>query len=75
MGMTKMKYENHLKLFYWKDYLPITIGLLLYAVGLVGFIKPQGLVVGGTTGIGLLIEYASGFPFQYTYLLINEILD
>lgn len=69
MGNTK--YERHLKSFYWKDYLSITIGLLLYAIGLVGFIKPQGLVVGGTTGIGLLVEYASGFPFQYTYLIIN----
>ena len=72
--MGTLKYEKHLKTFYWKDYLPITIGLLLYAIGLVGFIKPQGLVVGGTTGIGLLVEYATGFPFQYTYLLINGVL-
>lgn len=72
--MGTKKYETHLKAFYWKDYLSITIGLLLYAIGLVGFIRPQGLVVGGSTGIGLLIEYVNGFPFQYTYLIINAFL-
>ncbi len=66
--------KKYLKEFYWKDYLNITIGLIIYAVGVVGFIKPQGIVTGGSTGVGLLIEYATGFPFQYTYLLINSVL-
>lgn len=66
--------KKYLKEFYWKDYLYITLGLALYAVGLVGFIKPQGIVTGGSTGIGLVVEYASGIPFQYTYLLINAVL-
>lgn len=66
--------KKYLKNFYWKDYISITIGLALYAFGLVGFIKPNGMVVGGATGIGLIIEYASGIPFQYIYLAINVIL-
>lgn len=65
---------KYIKNFYLKDYLTITLGLLLYAIGLVGFIKPNGMVVGGSTGIGLVVEYATNIPFQYTYLLINVVL-
>lgn len=66
--------KKYLKNFYWKDYLTITLGLALYAVGLVGFIKPNGMVVGGATGIGLIVEYSMGIPFQYIYLAINVVL-
>ena len=66
--------KKYLKEFYWRDYLMITLGLALYGLGLVGFIKPQGIVVGGVTGIGLVVEYATKIPFQYTYLLINSVL-
>ena len=48
-----------LKQFYWKDYLNITLGLVLYAIGLIGFIKPGEVVTGGLTGITLLIEYGT----------------
>lgn len=63
--------KRYLKEFYWKDYLNITIGLCLYALGLIGFIKPVGIVTGGLTGIALLVEYASGIPLQYTYFFTN----
>ncbi|MFV0536123.1 MAG: YitT family protein [Dysgonomonas sp.] len=63
--------KRYLKDFYWKDYALIFFGLALYAVGLIGFIKPVGIVTGGLTGIALLIEYASGIPLQYTYFLTN----
>ena len=66
--------KKYLKDFYWKDYLTITLGLAFYAIGLVGFIKPNGMVVGGATGIGLIVEYALGIPFQYIYLGINVVL-
>lgn len=66
--------KKYLKSFYLKDYLVITLGLALYAVGLVGFIKPNGMVVGGSAGIGLVVEYATGIPFQYIYLSINAVL-
>lgn len=66
--------KKYLKEFYWKDYLNITFGLALYAIGLVGFIKPQGIVTGGSTGVGLVVEYATAIPFQYTYLAINSVL-
>lgn len=66
--------KRYLKDFYWKDYALIFFGLALYAVGLIGFIKPVGIVTGGLTGIALLIEYASGIPLQYTYFLTNCVL-
>jgi len=63
--------KRYLKEFYWKDYAIIFVGLAIYAVGLIGFIKPVGIVTGGLTGIALLVEYASGIPLQYTYFLTN----
>ncbi|NDV47630.1 YitT family protein [Paludibacter sp. 221] len=71
-----VKPKQYLKIFYWKDYLNITIGLLAYAVGLIGFIRPVGVVTGGLTGISLLVEYATGgsIPIQYTYFAVNAIL-
>lgn len=66
--------KKYLKEFYWKDYVTITFGLLLYAIGLIGFIKPVGIVTGGLAGIALLIEYAVNIPLQYTYFLVNCLL-
>jgi len=63
--------KRYLKDFYWKDYALILLGLILYALGLIGFIKPGGIVTGGLTGIALLVEYGSGIPLQYTYFLVN----
>lgn len=66
--------KRYLKEFYIKDYLIITIGLIAYAVGLIGFIKSGGIVTGGLAGVALLIEYATKFPLQYTYFVVNCIL-
>lgn len=68
--------RRYLKDFYWRDYLNITFGLILYAVGLIGFIKPGGIVTGGLTGIALLVEYGTNgnILLQETYFLVNCIL-
>lgn len=63
--------KKYLKEFYWKDYLTITLGLMSYALGLIGFIKPVGIVTGGLTGVSLLVEYGTGIPLQYTYFITN----
>ena len=62
--------------FYWRDYLYITFGLVLYAVGLIGFIKPVGVVTGGLTGVALIFEYATNgtIPLQVTYFTLNVVL-
>lgn len=66
--------KRYLKEFYWKDYAVITFGLAIYAIGLIGFIKPVGIVTGGLAGIALLIEYATQIPLQYTYFITNCLL-
>ena len=63
--------KRYLKDFYWKDYAVIFVGLIIYAIGLMGFIKPGGIVTGGLTGIALLAEYAFGIPLQYVYFFTN----
>lgn len=56
------------------DYLFITLGLISYAMGWAVFFLPYQITIGGTTGIGAIIYYATGFPIQWTYLIINAIL-
>jgi len=57
-----------------KDYLFVTIGILLYTIGWSIFIIPNKLVGGGVTGISAIIQYCTGFPVGYSYFLINIIL-
>lgn len=66
--------KRYLKNFYIKDYILITFGLILYAIGLIAFIVPGKMVTGGGVGIALLIEYATGIPLQYTNFALNVIL-
>ena len=57
-----------------KDYTNITLGLLLYTFGFSVFLLPYKIVTGGIAGVGAIIFYASRFPVQYTFFLINAIL-
>ena len=57
-----------------KDYLGILFGLTLYAIGFTTFILPYQITTGGLSGVAAIIFYASGFPVQYTYFLVNAIL-
>lgn len=57
-----------------KDYLFITFGLISYAMGWAAFLIPYQITTGGTTGIGAIIYYSTGFPIQYSYFLINAVL-
>lgn len=57
-----------------KDFLIITLGLLIYAFAWAIFLLPYQITTGGTAGIGAIIYYAVGFPMQYTYLIINVFL-
>lgn len=54
-----------------EDYVFITLGLVLYAFGFTFFLMPYEIVTGGVSGIGAIVEYATSFPNQYTYLFIN----
>lgn len=56
------------------DYVGITLGLLLYTFGFTVFLMPNEIVTGGVSGIGAIVYYATRFPINYTYFLINGVL-
>ncbi|GAE22533.1 YitT family protein [Bacteroides pyogenes] len=57
-----------------KDYFYITLGLISYSFGWAAFLLPYEITTGGTTGISAIIYYASGFPIQWSYFIINAVL-
>ena len=59
---------------YIKEYVIITIGLLLYVTGWSVFLVPNNLVGGGVSGISSIIQYATGFKMGYTYFIVNAVL-
>ena len=54
-----------------KDYLLIALGMIMYAIGWTVFLLPNNLPSGAVPGIASVVYWATGFPVQYTYLLIN----
>src|SRR5690554_5980339 len=66
--------EFSLKKFYWKDYLVIFLGTFMYALGVTQFIMPHQFVMGGLTGVAVLINYAFGLPVSLLVLVMNAIL-
>ena len=57
-----------------KDLLFMSFGILLYVTGFVCFQLPYQITTGGVAGLGAVIFYATGFPAQYTFFLLNVIL-
>lgn len=66
--------KKYLKSFYWRDYLLIVLGLVLYGVGLTGFLIPYKVVMGGLGGVSLLVKYSTGFPLWLSFIILNSIL-
>ena len=54
-----------------KDYIGITLGLLIYATAFTLFLMPYEIVTGGVTGMSAIIYYATGFKLENTYIIIN----
>ena len=66
---------DHMKI--WneaKDYIFITLGLMLYTFGWTVFLLPYQIVTGGVTGISAIIFYATDIPIEYSYFIINAAL-
>ena len=57
-----------------RDYVNITLGLMLYTFGFTVFLLPYEIVTGGISGVGAIVFYATKFPVQYTFFIINAIL-
>ncbi len=49
----------------------IMIGAILSAIGYVLFQVPYQIAAGGVTGLGIIVNYLSGFPVSYFFLLSN----
>ena len=58
----------------FKDYTLITFGLLCYSIGFTCFQLPYQIATGGVAGAGAVIFYGTGFPVQWTFLLVNIVL-
>lgn len=59
-----------------KDYFMIVLGIMLYSLGFCAFILPHHIVIGGLTGVGTLIYFASGglIPVAVSQYACNIIL-
>ena len=62
---------EYLKSFYIKDYLYMAFAIVIYSIGLTGFIMPNKVVTGGLAGAALLIKYATGIDASTTILVVN----
>lgn len=54
-----------------RDYIFITLGILIYVTGWCVFLIPNNLIGGGVTGIASIIQYATGVKAGYSYGVIN----
>ena len=52
----------------------VVLGNILYALAVKLFLIPAGLVTGGTTGIGLAVNYAAGVPVATFVLIFNVVM-
>jgi uncharacterized membrane-anchored protein YitT (DUF2179 family) len=57
-----------------KEYLFITFGVTLYALGWALFLTPNSMLGGGVTGFSALLQYVTGIPLSVTYFVMNILL-
>ncbi len=53
------KYRYNNLLVNTKDYVMIVVGLMIYAIGFTACILPHKVVMGGLTGVGTLVYFAT----------------
>jgi uncharacterized membrane-anchored protein YitT (DUF2179 family) len=54
-----------------KNYLFILSGSLILAVGVVGFLAPNKIATGGTSGLSIVLNYISNIPIGMLLLFLN----
>lgn len=57
-----------------KDYVLISVGVILYSIGVTVFMLPYNLTTGGVAGISTIVYYLTGVEVQVTYIAINAVL-
>lgn len=62
----------------WKQILKtlpvVTFGNVVMAAGVVLFILPSGLITGGTTGLGIIIQHLTGLPIAGFAAIFNIVM-
>lgn len=71
--MSKLSLNNSMATLV-KEYLLITLGVTLYALGWAVFLSPNNMIGGGVTGFAAILEYAFRIPIPITYFLLNILL-
>ncbi|CAM1334176.1 YitT family protein [Tenacibaculum aestuariivivum] len=66
MKMKVKRLKNELK-----NYLFILSGSLILAVGVVGFLAPNKIATGGTSGLSIVLNYISNIPIGILLLITN----
>ncbi len=54
-----------------KNFLFIILGNLIFALGIATFVIPNGLIMGGSTGLALSVQYFLGIDITITVAIIN----
>ncbi|MFA6676717.1 MAG: YitT family protein [Bacteroidales bacterium] len=59
-----------------KEYSLSVIGLAIFVFGWTAFLVPHGIVGGGVSGIGAIVQFATNglIPIAYTYFVLNIVL-
>ena len=58
----------------WRDYLIITVAMVLGSVGLGVFLLPNQITMGGVGGIASILYWGFGIPVSASYLVLNIFL-
>lgn len=56
---------------YFRDFAAILFGNTVYALGIVAFLLPNGIITGGTTGLALCTRHYFGLPISAFALFFN----
>lgn len=65
----KTRKNNFKKAFY--DYIIITIGSIIFALGIAMFTSPNNIAPGGVSGIGTMLNYLFKIPIGITIIVLN----
>lgn len=57
-----------------KEYILITLGIIIYTCGWTIFLTPNNMFGGGVSGISAIVQFATGIKMGYTYFVINALL-
>ena len=60
--------------FNWKKIFFVLLGNTIYCAGIVAFVLPTGLVTGGTTGLGLIVNHYLGLPIELFAAVFNTVM-